>query len=320
MTPKDRYRKLCETEDSIPIFSRAWWLDATAGEHQWYVAVIEKDGLIVASMPYMKKNRFGFTLLTQPHLTQKLGPWIRPSKAKYAKRLAQEKDLLQGLIEQLPSFDNFVQNWDHTQQNWLPLYWCGYQQSTRYTYRLPDLSSEVELWKSMQPKIRTDIKKAQNRFGLCVREAISVAEFYELNCKTFVRQNMVAPYSLEQIERVDKACVENNARKIFVAEDKEGQLHAGVYLIWDKNSAYYLMGGGDPALRNSGATSLCLWEAIRYASTVTKSFDFEGSMIESIERFFRAFGAVQTPYFEISKTPSRLLELRKSALNILHAK
>lgn len=67
------------------------------------------------------------------------------------------------------------------------------------------------------------------------------------------------------------------------------------------------MGGGDPALRNSGATSLCMWEAIRFAATVTKSFDFEGSMIEPVERYFRAFGAIQTPYFSVSKTPSRLL-------------
>lgn len=67
------------------------------------------------------------------------------------------------------------------------------------------------------------------------------------------------------------------------------------------------MGGGDPDLRNSGATSLCIWEAILFASTIVKKFDFEGSMIESIEKFFRAFGASQTPYFEIYKTPSKLI-------------
>jgi hypothetical protein len=29
-------------------------------------------------------------------------------------------------------------------------------------------------------------------------------------------------------------------------------------------------------------------------------------MIESIEHFVRAFGGIQTPYFTISKTPSKL--------------
>ena len=37
-------------------------------------------------------------------------------------------------------------------------------------------------------------------------------------------------------------------------------------------------------------------------------FDFEGSMIEPVERSFRQFGAKQTPYFSVSKTPSRLLK------------
>src|SRR5260370_7073664 len=88
---------------------------------------------------------------------------------------------------------------------------------------------------------------------------------------------------------------------MFFAEGPEGRIHAAVYIIWDDRSAYYLMGAADPELRNSGATSLLLWEAIQFAATVTRSFDFEGSMIESIERFFRAFGAKQKPYFHISR-------------------
>ncbi|MNZ86002.1 hypothetical protein D3C78_1048120 [compost metagenome] len=94
---------------------------------------------------------------------------------------------------------------------------------------------------------------------------------------------------------------------MFIAEDDQGRRHAGVYLIWDENSAYYLMGGGDPELRNSGATSLCMWEAIRFSATVTRRFDFEGSMLEPVEHFFRAFGAIQQPFSCASKTPSRLL-------------
>jgi len=30
-------------------------------------------------------------------------------------------------------------------------------------------------------------------------------------------------------------------------------------------------------------------------------FDFEGSMIEPVERFFRSFGAQRVPYFGITK-------------------
>ena len=37
-------------------------------------------------------------------------------------------------------------------------------------------------------------------------------------------------------------------------------------------------------------------------SKVTQRFDFAGSMIKSVERFLRGFGATQVPYFAITKT------------------
>jgi len=67
----------------------------------------------------------------------------------------------------------------------------------------------------------------------------------------------------------------------------------------DTSYAYYLLGGADPRLRSSGAQSLLFWEAIKLASRKNLKFDFEGSMIEPIERVFRAFGAVQVPYLQI---------------------
>ena len=50
--------------------------------------------------------------------------------------------------------------------------------------------------------------------------------------------------------------------------------------------------------------SLCMWHAIRFAASVSSRFDFEGSMLEPIERFFRSFGAQQLPYFKVTRTNS----------------
>ncbi len=126
---------------------------------------------------------------------------------------------------------------------------------------------------------------------------------------TFKRQGKTLPYSRNLVRKLDAACAERACRKIFFAEDPEGKIHAAIYIVWDEYSAYYLMGGGDPELRTSGATSLAMWEAIKFASRVTKSFDFEGSMIESVERFFRGFGATQTPYFHVWKFNSKIMKL-----------
>ncbi len=306
---KDRYRHLCEAEASIPLFSRAWWLDAAAGD-AWRVVLVEKGDEVVAAMPYVLKKRFGFTLLSQPPLTQTLGPWLRPTNAKYAKRLSREKDLMEALIQRLPHYHHFVQNWHFERTNWLPFYWHGFSQTTRYTYRIEQLcdKSEGDIWAGLQQKVRTDIKKAKNREGLRIRDDLPLDAFLRLNRMVFQRQGRTPAYTSACVERLDKAAVERGCRKMLIAEDAQGRHHAGVYIVWDDNSAYYIMGGGDPALRNSGATSLCMWEAIRFAATVTHGFDFEGSMLEPVERFFRAFGAVQTPYYHLSHTPSVVLK------------
>jgi hypothetical protein len=306
MTAKDRYRKLCEEEPTIPIFSRDWWLDAVCGD-AWDVCLVEKGGRVMAAMPYYITRRYGFSRLTQPKLTQTLGPWLRPSDASYAKRLGQEKELLTALATRIPDFALFRQNWHHANTNWLPFYWHGFRQTTRYTYRLPDLAELDAVWSGFRENIRREIRKAETRYRLQVRRDVTIDEFLALNAQAFERQGMALPYSQAFVKALDRACASRAVRQSFVAEDPEGRQHAGVYIVWDEQSAYYLMGGGDPELRVSGATSLCLWEAIQFAAEKTRSFDFEGSMLEPVERFFRAFGAIQTPYFTVYKTQSRAL-------------
>ncbi|MFC1652375.1 GNAT family N-acetyltransferase [Planctomycetota bacterium] len=314
---KERYQQHCREENSVPIFSQDWWLDTVCANGVWDVALVTRGGKIIGSMPYFIKKRMGLTLLTQPPLTQTLGPWIRAIDTKHAKMLSYQKDVMSELIEQLPSFDYFSQNWHYHNLNWKPFYWKGFRQTTFYTFVLPDLRNETRLWDGLEAKIRTDIRKASDRYKLCIREDPSIDDFLRLQHKTFDRQGKSLPYDEGVVRRLDYECVKRKCRKIWIAEDDKGRQHAGAYIVWNENSAYYLMGGGDPGLRNSGATSYVLWEAIKQAATVTKRFDFEGSMVESIERFFRAFGGQQELIFNVNKTNSKILRLRQCLLAML---
>lgn len=305
-TNKVKYRALCSQEPSIPLFSQAWWLDAVAGD-AWDVALLEQEGIIAASLPYTISTRLGLTLIGQPILTPNLGPWLRSGGARSARRLAKEKKLLQGLYQLLPVFSQYNQNWYCERTNWLPLYWMGYEQSTRYTYRIEQLEDLEAVWSGFDTNIRSDIRKAENKFSLQVRTDCSIESFLALNKKVFERQSLAVPYSQDVVRAIYAAAQSQKACKLFIAVDEQGRQHAGVFILWDSNSAYYLLGGGDPDLRNSGATSLCMWRAIQFAATVTKKFDFEGSMIEPVERFFRGFGATQAPYSVITKTNSKII-------------
>jgi len=306
---KKRYREFCLREESIPLFSNSWWLDAACGNN-WDVCLVEKEGQVCAAMPYsIRKKCYWFTCLGQPILTQNLGPWIFPSTAKYAKKIGRENNLMKELIRQLPSYSSYRQCWHYSLSNWLPFLWDDFTQTTYYTYVLEELGDLGTIYNGFQENIRREIRKASNRFKLEVNCDSSLDEFLDLNAKTFDRQGKSVPYTRDYVKRVVMAAKERKQARWFIAKDSVGKAHAGVLIVWDKKSAYYLMGGGDPDLRTSGAASLCIWEAIKFASTVTQKFDFEGSVIKTIERFFRGFGAKQKNYFVVSKTPSKFLKL-----------
>lgn len=303
------------TPYSSHIFQQPWWLDAVA-PNQWDETVVTRGQEVVARLPFVIRKKYGMTAITMPPLTQHLGPWMRNSSAKYAHRLSEQKEILTELIELLPRFDMFRMNFSPEVTNWLPFYWAGYDQSTRYTYRLERTDEINAIWSQLRENVRRQVRKASR--SLEVRDDLSLETFLRLNRQTFERQGIDTPYSADTVIRLDEACSYFNARKMLFAVDAHGQVHAAIYLVWDQHSIYYLMGGSDPELRSSGATSLLLWSAIQEASNEGKAFDFEGSMIEPIERLFLSFGAHQTPYFQISKM-SRRLGLISAGIELVRA-
>lgn len=285
------------------IFQQPWWLEVVA-PGRWDEIIVRNGDHIEARMPYVIKKKYGLTVLDMPPLTQTLGPWLRKSNAKYSNQLTEQKRLMQEVIDNLPTFDYFIQNFSPAISNWLPFYWNGFIQMTKYTYRIEDLNDLDKVWHDFSKNLRTEIRKAEKR--LVIRTDLDIETFYQNNQLTFRRQGLKTPYSLEFVKNLDKACLAHNARNILSAEDPEGRIHSTIYLVGDSDIRYCLMAGSDPELRTSGANALLIWEALKFTAKISKIFDFEGSMIESVERFFRSFGAIQRPYFKISKMSKRV--------------
>ena len=137
--------------------------------------------------------------------------------------------------------------------------------------------------------VRRQIRKAEKE--IVVRDDSSIDVLLTMQDKTFKRQNRINPYPKDLVDKLDESCCTHNARKFLTAIDAKGVVHAAAYFVYDTNVCYYLMGGADPEFRSSGAQSLLLWEGIKFAATVSKQFDFEGSNVEDIERAFRSFSA-----------------------------
>jgi CelD/BcsL family acetyltransferase involved in cellulose biosynthesis len=291
-----------ETTCANAIFQQPWWLDALA-PGRWDESTVERGGRIVARLPFVVRGRGRLRVLTMPPLTQTLGPWVESTAAKPAEALSEEHSLLQALEAGLPAAEVFDQHFSPAMLNALPFYWQGYRLEVAYTYRLTGLDSEEALWDALRSTARTQIRKARTRVQ--VRDDLGLDQLYAVWAKMFERLGRRPPVSLDVLDRLDTACAARDARAMLFAQDDAGRVHAVAYTVWDEHAAYYLLGGVDPAFRSSAAGSLLIWESIMRARAATDVFDFEGSMIEPVERFFRTFGAQQTPYLRVVRARLR---------------
>lgn len=280
------------------IFQQPWWLDATV-PGSWDAVEIEDGGRTVARLPFAVTRRLGLRVLGQPPLTQALGPWIAPIEESHSKKLAREKDLYTRLIARLPTHDAFRQNFHSQVTNWLPFQWDGFSQTTRYSYVLNGLQDQRELLAGCSKTTRNLIRQAERNIE--VVESDDVEGVLSLAEKTFRRQGMSLPYDPDLLRRIDASAKRHAHRRALVALGQDGRAHAAAYIVGDESRAYLLVTGVDPELRRSGAGNLVHWRAIQAASEFTDTFDFEGSMLEPIEEFYRKFGATQTPYSFVSR-------------------
>ena len=305
---REPHRKFCRENPSIPLFLNDWWLDAVCGK-DWGAVVYEQDDEIIATLPYFLTRRNGFKVIAMPQLTQSMGPWMKyPNTKKKASKIAFEKKTMNELIKQLPRCSYFSQTFHYSLDYWAPFYWKGFKETTRYTYVLSDLSNLDEIRSGLQRDIQRAIRDSEKQ-GILVESSEDVHLLYQICSLTFGRQGLNTPFQFELLRKIDSEASSRQCRRILFSRDAQGKIYSTVYIVWDENTVHYLLGGTDPVYRDSGAGSLAIWNAIQYTSEIGKTFNFEGSVIEPVEQYFRAFGGEPKPYFHITKTTSKILRL-----------
>ncbi len=292
----------------LPLFLQPCWLDQVAGDKGWGVVLDRKGDWIRGILTFHWKKKAGVNYITMPPLTPYTGPFIfYPEDQKRTSAYAYEHEVLSNLLEKIPANGHFIQYWHPSQTNWLPFYWEGYSQTTRYTYRLPQCFSKEEAFGAFRESTRREIRKAKK--SLQIRESNNTEAFYELHKKAFQSKGSPLFYPKQILQNIDELGEKKQCRKMLWAMDKNDHPHAAVLLFWDASTVYYLVGVANPDYKTSGAMSLLLWEAICFALSKNRSLDLEGSMLEPVERFFRGFGGIRTPYFAISKTSHPLFRI-----------
>ena len=305
MSSKEEYIAFCSQTPEIPLFLQPWWLDAVTKPDgkEWRVLLARnKEGKVEAVMPFLYGSKIGMRYALTPQLTQYTGVWIAEKEGEsITQRLSREKALQNDIIRQIEglklSFFNL--SFPLSYNYWSPFYWAGYRQHTQYTYRIEDLSDLEGVYSRIDKVKRRHIRNAEQT--LSIRFDMTADEFYKFQCAQLAQKNDTNIASEKLVTHLVQTACSRGQGFIVSAVDTGNEVHAAYFIPYDHHAAYELISAINPKYRDSGGSVLALWAAIKKAAEVTKSFDFEGSMIENVEHNNRQFGGVPVPYYTIRK-------------------
>jgi hypothetical protein len=296
------------------VFHNTWYLQAWSAQPQVHV-LLDSAGKIKAGICISERRFMGTDAVRRPMWTACNGPLIRASAAKTANdRASEEKSLMMELMAQVSSqiplgiYDFFL---PPEYADMMPFIWSGYDICTYYTYQIPP--SPPEVWQSaMRQGHRRDLQKAWKVIaeeGGSVEESTSLDECYQLFRDTVEMKNINLSFNFSSLNRWWQILRAHRSGKIFVAREKDGRPVCATIMISDNRSVFYLASGIRKDARHG---PLSLWSRalidrmIRDAHSRGLIFDFEGSVLQGVEQFFRGWGGRRIVRYRVLKIPSLL--------------
>lgn len=293
----------CEYDDLAKkhgtIFNTIDWLKMF-GDKAHVCGIYDKGDNLIGGFTLYEEKKFGLHIFRNPPFTAYIGPFLEIKADNPVTIMDTWKRVLSLIADFIESLSCSVvsvclnKNVVDTQ----PFTWKKFKVAPAYTYIL-DMSKSIEdIRKGMSSERRNDINKAA-RDGLVVKRLDNFEVVKSLVLKTFSRQEVMI--NKDYLDKVLFEYASDTNSFAFVAFE-DGDPIAASFCVYDKSCAYYLLGGYDCEKKHHGAGALAVWEAMRYAQELgLKYFDFEGSMIPQIEKYFRGFGGQLTPYYRINK-------------------
>jgi len=281
------------------VFNTLEWLKMF-GENVRFFGFSEGNGRLIGGFALYHELRFGLKFCRTPPFTPYIGPFLKVSATNPVAVLSKWKEAVALMAETVENgsyavVSTFLNKEVYDAQ---PFIWRHFKVIPHYTYVLSLENTVEQLWQRMSPERRNDIKKG-GKDGLEVRSVEEPSIVKTLVLKTFSRQNKTLPESY--LDRVLFEFATPSNSFAFGCWKEDIPLSCA-FCIHDGYTAYYLLGGYDHGNKHHGAGPMVLWECIKYAKAIgLKQFDFEGSMVPDIERFFRGFGGDMLTYYRVNK-------------------
>ena len=287
------------------VFSSSAWHDLL-GKHGIYLDIGNKSQIKAQLILYGYKKLIQTVVINAP-FSAHCGLEFKALSTKASTRTSEVKRVSRSLADHLiQSYPNAVIDFSLPPEikDIQPFKESGFEVDVRYTYRLDLMPEEEDLFAAFSTERRKNVKDAQKK-NFTIQHDYDCEKVIERIKETL--ENSGLKYDYNTLRRIVEADI-----SFTVATLKDDEVLASAVIVYDKSVAYYIAGGADKSKSASGAAAQVLWEAIKRSKAMGVShFDFCGSSVPSIEKFFRGFGGELTPYFRIRKNTA-ILDFLKS--------
>lgn len=273
-------------------------------------AIVVKDGeKWEAVMPLNIIQRAGFSASLQPPLVQYWGPAFAsdyPDKpyAAYSKKGKALQAILAAMPPKVKWFSHvFSPAFDYP----LPFHWAKYQLHGRITYQLDLRQGQEALLANMASNTRYDLRKSEeweNHIALRpdIGDLVKLA-----HANAAAGKPLMPGKAIDMLSECWKYLQAKGMAYHFSARDEHGApLASGLFVKFGRRMVY-LSGAQDPNNKPTGLMARMVWKGIETGLEDCDIFDFEGSMIQGVEGFFRGFGASPIPLLHVQKNELPLL-------------
>jgi len=176
----------------------------------------------------------------------------------------------------------------------------GYEMTPFYTSVIDLEKDQDDLWRSIQPRTRTKIRKAEKLGVQILKEGRSfLPAYYQMVRETLGSQRLsVLPATF--YERVMDILEPRAMAKLFIATHN-GRAIGGAIFLFYKDTAYYWHGAAFREYAFACPNVLIQWELIKYAKRVGyRQYDLlsiEPDRLPGIARFKMHFGGETKTYY-----------------------
>jgi len=288
------------TEKSSSVFLTENWLNLFDNNLKCF-GIFNKDNKIIGGFAMYVEKKAGFLKYYRNlFYTPTINLFFENKAQNKAKLLSENKKvltLIADFFSKLPYhiFSVYLPNQYIDMQ---PFFWKGFKTIPNYTYLL-DLNQEISaIEKGFSTERRNDIKKAI-KDNVETKQCSDYKIVEKLIMNTFDRKEKSVDKEMIHKILFEFANTENSFA--FVSYQNEKPIAAS-FCIFDNEKSYYLLGGYDSENKHQGAGALAVFNAIKHSKELgINKFDFEGSMLPEVEKYFRGFGGDLTPYYSINR-------------------